>query len=455
MGQKCGTMPESSSRQLFRRTLMAEEDTAQGWTDVLDLAEHLVEETAIVRSPWANACSCGCWEPDHDRWRTAVIRSHCERVCERSGCSRHEVLSKEENPYQWCEIRFFGTLSEVRLAKLAAKQICSQGYTSLCHDDFVVQHVHVQMERLRFLVSPKMARLLPIGPKLSGFSDWTWCRDPIIDLLEPIHSSLDVSLVFTIPDLSKCTGYVCNVCDLHEGTVKITFAGSATNVVAAKGAVQDLLRHGHNGLTHPGVVHRHVAMPDWAHTEAPRWGLGPWELRHIENNWGVAVLPPAASQQRSIYSVVGFEPAVCVATAYLGKISSKAHQHMRQCHRFGRDAVERWGLGDLAIDNTAHDGEGSAWLGEWTADPITTLQAGSVRAWRRREHGAPRRTCAVKAPAVRSGAAAPVHGPRQRLVVVPAWPRQQKKVLVACTREENALARQFRAEKRRRWQHQW
>jgi len=425
---------------LYRRAQIADEDASRGWSDVLELAQHLVEETVAVRSPWADACRCGCWEPDHDRWRTIAMHHHFERVRKRSGCSRCEILCNGQNPNAWYEVCFFGTLAQVKVAKEAATQLSIQGYSPICYDDFAVLHMIVKMERLRLSVSPKMFRLLAMGPRLSGFSDWPWCRDPMIDLLELIQADLDVSLVLEIFDQSKCKGYVCNACDLQEGKVRVTLAGSADNLSVAKRVLQHLLTHCHHELTHPGTVHRDVVMPDGAHIEASRWGLTSSELRHIENNWGVVVFPTAASQQLSIYSVVGSERAVCAAAAYLETISCRAHQHVLRCHHSGRDAVERWGLE-----------EDSDLPGRWTVDPIILLQAGSIRTARRREQGAPRRKRAFKAPAGSSGAER-ISGSRQRTVVTPIHPQQQQKALVVSARKEIAAARFIREAKRRRRQ---
>jgi hypothetical protein len=328
----------------------------------------------------------------------------------------------------------------VKVAEEAATQLAAQGYSLICYDDFAVQHMNVKMERLRLSVSPKMFRLLPVGPRLLGFSDWPWYRDPLIDLLESIQADLDVSLTLEILDQSKCKGYVCTACDLQEGKVRVTLAGSADNIAKAKRVLQHLLTHCHHELTHPGVVHRDVVMPDWAHCEASRWGLTSSELRHIENNWGVVVFPPAASQQFSIYSVVGSEQAVRGAAAYLETISWRAHQHLLRCHRCGREAVERLGL-EEDPDLPAR----------WTVDPILLLQAGSIRTARRREQGAPRRKRAFKAPTGSSGAER-IFGSSQRTVVGPIHARQQQKALVDGARKEIAAARLVREAKRQRRQ---
>jgi len=395
------------------------------------------EGTVAVRSPWADACRCGCWEPDHDRWRTSAMRHRFERVRKRSGCSRCEILADGQNPNAWYEVHFFGSLVQAKVAEEAASQLSAQGYSPICYDDFAVQHMIVKMERLRLSVSPKMFRLLPVGPRLPGFSDWFWwCRDPLIDLLESFQADLDVSLVLEIMDRSKCKGYVCSACDLQEGKVRVTLAGSADNIAKAKRVLQHLLTHCHHELTHPGIVHSDVVMPDGAHCEASRWGLTSSELRHIENNWGVAVFPPAASQQLSIFSVVGSEQAVCAAAAYLETISWRARQHLFRCHRCGRAAVEQWGL-EEDPDLPAR----------WTADPVLLLQAGSTRAARRRERGAPRRRRAFKAPAGSSGAER-ILGSGQRAVVAPIRARQQQKALVASARREIAAARLVREAKR-------
>jgi len=449
MGQKSGSMSQPSSRPPFQRLPIAEEDERSGWSDVLDVAGHLTGAMACVRSPWVDEwCSCGCFEPDHDLWRVATIRGQFERLCERSGCLRYEVLSSGENPCQWSEVRFFGAVSKVRVAEEATKQICMQGYAPLCYDIFALQHLHVLMEKLLFTVCPRMSRLLPLGPRLPGFSAWTWCRDPIIDLLKPIQANFDVALVFSVPDLSKRT-----VLDLQEGMIRITIAGSADKVDEAKGALEHLLRHGHHELTHPGVVHTRVVMPDWAHMDVQRWGLSTSDLRHIENNWGVVVRPPAPDQQLSEYSVIGFEPAVRDATAYLERISQRAYQHLEQCRCFGRDAIETWGLGGKSWSDERH-ADSSKWHAAWTTDFINTLQAGSVRACRRRDNGAPRRKRTIKAPAATYGAWTSVHVSKHHTVTVAAQPRQQKKALVACAREQNAIARRFREGQKRRRQEQ-
>jgi len=98
---------------------------------------------------------------------------------------------------------------------------------------------------------------------------------------------------------------------------KIGIAGSKEASEKAQKCIEDIIMYGHSEITHPGLVHEEIEVPEWAY--AFIIGKGGSELRHIQKNWNVNVsIPREHSENRNVV-VVGEPRDVARAKEYIEK----------------------------------------------------------------------------------------------------------------------------------------
>lgn len=128
---------------------------------------------------------------------------------------------------------------------------------------------------------------------------------------------------------------------------KIGIAGSKEASEKAQKCIEEIIMYGHSEITHPGMVHEELEVPDWAY--AFIIGKGGSELRHIQKNWNVKVsIPRDYSENRNVV-VVGEPRDVGRAKEYIEKqvksaseVSSGRDKADKSEDFWGEDAQEGW-----------------------------------------------------------------------------------------------------------------
>lgn len=107
----------------------------------------------------------------------------------------------------------------------------------------------------------------------------------------------------------------------HPSKVKIAVAGPKEQVAAAKVVLHEIQSVYHSEITHPGVVHVEIDVPE----RMFNFIIGPKgsEIRHIENNFKVSVFIPNADSLNKSVVVVGPPVGVESSERYIRKIISQ------------------------------------------------------------------------------------------------------------------------------------
>lgn len=148
---------------------------------------------------------------------------------------------------------------------------------------------------------------------------------------------------------------------------RMMIAGEAEAVLAAADVLKQLDTRCCSELTHPGQVSEEYIPPALL-CRSPCLALTTWlsesQQRHTEKNWNVRLYPEFTHQPQTIWGtacsqwrrsqpkivVVGKPDGVRRAKAHLERQLQILCQHELQCQQYGRDAVERFGIGGGSDD---------------------------------------------------------------------------------------------------------
>lgn len=172
-------------------------------------------------------------------------------------------------------------------ARKAVQELASKGYATLLQsDNFGESSISVHPRFLSEIVGP------------SGKT------------IQALQKTLDVKI--TIPP----TDWKPNA--VQVGQVKpcrVGIAGNKENAKLAKEAIQSLMQYHHHEVTHPGLIHHEVFVPQ----EFFHCVIGPRgsEIKHIRGNYKVDVYMPNAETETENVLVVGREANVDKAISYI------------------------------------------------------------------------------------------------------------------------------------------
>ncbi|CAE8599879.1 unnamed protein product [Polarella glacialis] len=185
---------------------------------------------------------------------------------------------------------------------MAIKELIEKGFMSLAYADFKEDGVQV----------------LP-----SSFPDIIGKQGIIIRKLKE-----ELGVEVSIPETPKNSA--------PGKKFKVTIAGASEKVELAKQVINDIVMYSHHEITHPGVVHEEVEVPDWAY----RFVIGKAgsELRHIQNNYKVKVNIPREDSACQQVLVIGEPGGVERAKVYIEKLLWNAENASK-----GRDKQETSG----------------------------------------------------------------------------------------------------------------
>jgi len=188
------------------------------------------------------------------------------------------------------------------------------------------------------------ANPLPLAPCSPDYAVWRY-------LITPIQESFGVDVVCA--GLSRRHDGLSDMCfDMYRDnristplttrTVYVKIAGAVDRVVEARQVLEHLFESGWHALTHPGLTRNFVSVPDWAFDAVSQGVLVAAEVHHIQKQWGVGVhLLPAVGSQIE-YAVLGLEPAVRRASAYMQRLTEAACNHLLHRQHSGGDIAVWW-----------------------------------------------------------------------------------------------------------------
>jgi polyribonucleotide nucleotidyltransferase len=130
--------------------------------------------------------------------------------------------------------------------------------------------------------------------------------------------------------------------DRGENLTKIAIAGPREGVALAKEIIKEITEVFHHPVTHPGVVHNTVEVPERYYNVII--GAKGSEIRHIQNNFKVSVKIPNETTSFRDVMVLG-QPAECeAAIRYIQKLVEKVQEkeQMRENEKFAGDEEEAY-----------------------------------------------------------------------------------------------------------------
>eukprot|EP00607_Mallomonas_marina_P000152 CAMPEP_0182428070 /NCGR_PEP_ID=MMETSP1167-20130531/20995_1 /TAXON_ID=2988 /ORGANISM="Mallomonas Sp, Strain CCMP3275" /LENGTH=500 /DNA_ID=CAMNT_0024610723 /DNA_START=82 /DNA_END=1584 /DNA_ORIENTATION=- len=145
----------------------------------------------------------------------------------------------------------------------------------------------------------------------------------------------------------------------HPGKVKITVAGPKDQIGAAKAVISEIENVYHSEITHPGLVHAEIDVPD----RMLNFIIGPKgsEIRHIENNFKVSVFIPNTDSVNKAVVVVGPSVGVESSERYIRKIIAQVGSD----ENAAADVMQGWSEVTESPPGAETD---EAWMGEYMYD---------------------------------------------------------------------------------------
>ncbi|CAE8711601.1 unnamed protein product [Polarella glacialis] len=200
-----------------------------------------------------------------------------------------------------------GPPEAVALAEMAIKELIAKGYMSLAYDDFKEDSVAVHPSNF---------------PNIIG-------KQGVV--IRKIKEELGVEV--GIPDAPR---------DSPPGKkFKVSLAGASEKVDLAIQVINDIVMYSHHEITHPGMVHVEMEVPDWAYSFVI--GRAGSELRHIQNNYKVIVNIPRETSECQQVLVIGEEEGVQRAKAYIEKLLVTSEEASKGRDKPDTQATDHWG----------------------------------------------------------------------------------------------------------------
>ena len=142
------------------------------------------------------------------------------------------------------------------------------------------------------------------------------------------------------------------------GRVRVGISGPKSSVQQAKDVVYSIMQFYHHEITHPGMIHAELNVPDWQRgiVVGPKGST----IHHIQGNWKVNVVLPNQNSLNGNTLVVGLPNDVEGAKKYILKILSDADEERTQ-NSVGlgvEDGDDAWGNGEA---DDGGWGNGNGW----------------------------------------------------------------------------------------------
>ena len=169
-----------------------------------------------------------------------------------------------------------------------------------------------------------------------------------------------------IKAIQDSVGARLNIPKIASGTAsasraRVAITGPKQSVQVAKDIVYSIMQFYHHEITHPGMIHETVDIPEY--NRSLIIGTKGSVIHHIQNNWGVNVVMPSDYSLNQNCLVVGAPDSVKAAKKYILKLLHEAEEEynaQQEEHGLGLDdgdddwvGVERTGDGGDAWGTSA------------------------------------------------------------------------------------------------------
>ena len=193
------------------------------------------------------------------------------------------------------------TTDGIAKARQAILELASRGFATLLQSEtFGESHVQVHPRHLSEIVGP--------GGRT----------------IQALQTGLNVKITIPKTDWKPNAPQIGN----SSPSCKVGIAGDdKASIKQAKQIIQEILKYHHHELTHPGVIHDEVHVPQ----EFFHCVIGPRgsEIKHIRGNYKVDVYMPTSDQENAL--VVGHEDNVAKAIGYIHRLMERnAEQRARK-----------------------------------------------------------------------------------------------------------------------------
>jgi predicted RNA-binding protein YlqC (UPF0109 family) len=185
------------------------------------------------------------------------------------------------------------TTDGIAKARQAILELASRGYATLLQSEtFGESHIQVHPRQLSEIVGP--------GGKT----------------IQALQTGLNVKITIPKTDWKPNAPLIGNA----PPSCKVGIAADdKANIKQAKLVIQAILKYHHHELTHPGVIHDEVHVPqEFFHCVIGTRGS---EIKHIRGNYKVDVYMPTSDQEKAL--VVGQEENVAKAIGYIHRLMER------------------------------------------------------------------------------------------------------------------------------------
>lgn len=134
-----------------------------------------------------------------------------------------------------------------------------------------------------------------------------------------------------------------------KSKVRIGLAGSVEGIAEAKNIITEITTYYHSEVTHPGVVHAALDIPERMYNMII--GTKGAEIKHIQNNFKVSVYIPNADSVIKGVLVVGLKNGVDAATKYIQKIVANLVEEEAQANSI----AETWSEQQVAEEQSSDE----------------------------------------------------------------------------------------------------
>jgi len=214
-----------------------------------------------------------------------------------------------------------GTAAAVKSAIKAMSELCTKGYANiLAPADFTEGHVTIHPKFISDVIGKGGATI------------------------KAIQNATKVKITTPPSNASKLNGAGQPITK-----VKIGIAGIREQVSIARNTILDLTKYYHTEITHPGVVHKEMNIPD--HYYNFIIGTKGSEIKHIQANYKVQVYIPNDDSFVQNVMIVGEADNTSSAEKHILKLMEKVDNIATERAEAEKQALAKWGPGATAQDN--------------------------------------------------------------------------------------------------------
>jgi rRNA processing protein Krr1/Pno1 len=245
-----------------------------------------------------------------------------------------------------------GTAAAVKAAIKAMSELCTKGYANiLAPADFIEGNVTIHPKFIADVIGKGGATI------------------------KAIQNATGVKITTPPSNAPKVNGAGQPITK-----VKIGLAGLREQVSIARNTILDLTKYYHTEVTHPGVIHKEMDIPD--HYYNYIIGTKGSEIKHIQANYKVQVYIPNDDSFVQNVMIVGEVSNVNAAEKHIIKLMEKVDNIATERAEAEKNALAKWGPGATAVANpTPAASSSSAPQRKRSSSPIPEESNNPEEAW--------------------------------------------------------------------------